>query len=271
MKLYALVGESGTGKSYNALKLAKDKGIECIIDDGLLISNHKIIAGTSAKKEQTKIASVKHAIFFDESYAKEMREAIKDFKPLSLLILGTSDRMVKQIAEKLGLSDFDEIIYIEDISSEESIRKAKESRIRQGKHVIPIPTMEVKQDFSGYFLRSLKSFRKKNNTGEITQEDEKTIIRPTYSYLGEFTISDNVLSQIIAYEIKKLTFVEKINSIRIDKLQHGIGATISINIFYGNNVKECGNIIKQKVSYPLTNYASINVAYIDIFIKNIIF
>lgn len=269
MRLYALVGASGTGKSYNALKLAKDKGIECIIDDGLLISNHKILAGTSAKKEHTKIASVKHAIFFDESYANEMKEAIKKYNPESLLILGTSDRMVNQIADTLNLHEFDEIIYIEDICSAESIEKAKESRNRYGKHIIPIPTMEVKQDFSGYFLQSLKIFRKKENTGEFTQEDEKTIIRPSYSYLGEFTISDNVLSQMIAYEIKKLKFVEKINFIRIDKFKHGIGVTISINLFFGSNIKTSGEIIKKKASLPIINYASINVEYINVLVKNI--
>ena len=87
MRLFALIGKSGTGKSYQAMFVAKRENIECIIDDGLLISNNKIIAGTSAKKEHTKIASVKHAIFLDNKYTSEMKHAIKNFNPSSILIL----------------------------------------------------------------------------------------------------------------------------------------------------------------------------------------
>ena len=40
--VYALVGESGTGKSFRAKLLAESYGIDAIIDDGLLIQNDKI-------------------------------------------------------------------------------------------------------------------------------------------------------------------------------------------------------------------------------------
>ena len=37
MKVIAFVGPSGTGKSYRASVVAHESGIECIIDDGILI------------------------------------------------------------------------------------------------------------------------------------------------------------------------------------------------------------------------------------------
>ena len=40
--VFALVGESGTGKSFRAKLLAEKYGITAIIDDGLLIQNDKI-------------------------------------------------------------------------------------------------------------------------------------------------------------------------------------------------------------------------------------
>ena len=48
MKVYALVGKSGTGKSYRAMSLAAAKNINAIIDDGLFISAGQVIAGSSA-------------------------------------------------------------------------------------------------------------------------------------------------------------------------------------------------------------------------------
>lgn len=53
VSVYALVGESGTGKSFKAKLLAQKYGIEAIIDDGLLIQDDKILGGRSAKTEKT--------------------------------------------------------------------------------------------------------------------------------------------------------------------------------------------------------------------------
>ena len=103
MKVYAFVGPSGTGKSYRAQWIARENGLECIIDDGLLIRENKILAGKSAKKEASRIASVKCAIFNDKSHADDVIKAISNEKPNGLLILGTSDEMVNKIVERLKL------------------------------------------------------------------------------------------------------------------------------------------------------------------------
>ena len=55
MKVYAFVGPSGTGKSYRAQMVASANDIHYIIDDGLLINENEVLAGTSAKKAPTKI------------------------------------------------------------------------------------------------------------------------------------------------------------------------------------------------------------------------
>ena len=49
MKVYAFVGPSGTGKSYRAQLVASENNIHYIIDDGLLIDENEVLAGTSAK------------------------------------------------------------------------------------------------------------------------------------------------------------------------------------------------------------------------------
>ena len=46
MKVYALVGKSGTGKSYQAMNICKEKNMYAIVDDGLLIHGNAVAAGT---------------------------------------------------------------------------------------------------------------------------------------------------------------------------------------------------------------------------------
>ena len=63
MEVIAFVGGSGTGKSHRALVLAHENSVECIIDDGILIHDNKIVAGFSAKKESSRLKAVRRAIF----------------------------------------------------------------------------------------------------------------------------------------------------------------------------------------------------------------
>ena len=187
IKVYAFVGPSGTGKSYRAQMVASEKGIKFIIDDGLLIKGNEIIAGLSAKKAPTKIETVKHALFLREEEQNQIKNALIKHKPTSILILGTSDGMVEKIAENLGLPKISETIYINDVATEEEMKTARHIRETQGKHVIPVPTFELKKDFSGFLLDPLQIFKSKG-IGKKPYISEKTIIRQKFSYMGKFTI-----------------------------------------------------------------------------------
>ena len=202
IKIIAFVGPSGTGKSHRAQMVAKSRKIEYIIDDAILIHNNKLVAGTSAKRADTRIESVKRALFSFDGQAEEMKKAIKAKKPKSILILGTSDDMIEKIVKNLDLPEPSETIYIEDVSSPQEIALAKSVRMSEGKHVIPVPTFEIKKDFSGYLLDPLQIFRWKGR-GTAPYMTEKSIIRPTFSYLGNYIISDNALRTIIEYSSRK--------------------------------------------------------------------
>ena len=117
MRVIAFVGPSGTGKSYRSVMVSQQYGADAIIDDGLLISHGKVIAGTSAKKEPTKIASVKHALFMNPSQVNEIKKVLKRNKIKCLMILGTSDGMVNKIAKNIGVHEIEQIIRIEDVAT----------------------------------------------------------------------------------------------------------------------------------------------------------
>src|SRR5699024_5589660 len=123
----------------------------------------------------------KRALFYSREHALDAQRAIQKYHPKSILILGTSDGMVEKIQKVLNLPSIQKKIDIEDISSQTEIQMARKERQDKGKHVIPVPAMEVKKYFSGYFLDPLKIFRR-NPHSEREELQEKTVVRPTYSY-----------------------------------------------------------------------------------------
>ena len=267
LKTYGFVGPSGTGKSYRAQLVAGKKNIKYIIDDGLLIKENEVIAGKSAKKAPTKIETVRDALFTKEEQKNEIVKAIKKYKPESILILGTSDNMVKRIAQNLNLPELTEIIYITDVATEEEIKTARRIRVTEGKHVIPVPTFEIKKDFSGFLLDPLQIFRTKRN--EKPYITEKSIIRPTFSYLGKFTISDTVFRQIAEYLASKTISIHKVTKTRIENYGEGISIYMEIVVIYGYNVVDSLSNFKLKCKKEIEKLTSMNVEKVEIVAKGI--
>lgn len=268
IKVYAFVGPSGTGKSYRAQMVAGENDIHFIIDDGLLINDNEVIAGNSAKKAATKIETVKKALFNDEKQAKEIQKALKAHKAKSILLLGTSDGMVEKIAENLGLPKISKTIYIKDVATEEEMETARKIRVTEGKHVIPVPTFEIKKDFSGYLLDPLQIFKSKGN-GEKPYISEKSIIRPTFSYMGNFTISDNVFKQLVEYLANKQEEVTRVLKTRVTNSDEGAIIYMEVEVVYGCNVMETLKDFKQKATREIENWTAMNVAEMDVVAKSI--
>ena len=268
IKVYAFVGPSGTGKSYRAQMVANENNIHYIIDDGLLINENDVIAGTSAKKAPTKVETVKKAIFINEKERNDMKKAIRKSKPESILILGTSDGMIDKIAENLGLPKPCKRIYIQDVATEAEMETAKRIRTTQGKHVIPVPTFEIKKDFSGYILDPLQIFKFKGK-GNAPYISEKSIIRPTFSYLGNFTISDTVFRQIAEYLAKRSDAIYKVMRTRVESTPEGPNIYMEVSINYGYNILESLREFKQRIRKEIEKLTTMNVQEITIVAKGI--
>lgn len=272
MRVYAFVGPSGTGKSYRAQLVAGENNIKYIIDDGLLIDDNEVIAGTSAKKAPTKIETIKHALFNNEEEKKVILDAFERLRPDAVLILGTSDGMVEKIATNLGLPNISKTIYINEVATEEEMQKARRMRVHEGKHVIPVPTFEIKKDFSGFLLDPLQIFKSKGS-GNEPYIAEKSIIRPTFSYIGNFTISDTVFRQIIKMLLKKEKdkSVAKVSKIRIDKYGEGLYIYLEATVMYGCSIPDIINKFQVKIKKEIERLTSMNVQKIEVFVRNVKF
>ncbi len=268
IKVYAFVGPSGTGKSYRAQMVASEKDIHFIIDDGLLIHDNEVIAGESAKKAPTKIETVKHALFYKDEEKQEIIKAFKKYKPQSILILGTSDGMVKKIAANLELPEISETIYITDVATKQEMETARRIRVTEGKHVIPVPTFQIKKDFSGYLLDPLQIFKSKGK-GKEPYISEKSIIRPTFSYLGNFTISDTVFRQILEYLVTETPAIYKILKLRVENYGEGAKIYMEVTIYYGYNVIDGITEFKKKARREIEKLTSMNVVELNVVAKNI--
>ncbi|MEJ8552709.1 ATP-binding protein [Tepidibacter sp. Z1-5] len=266
MKVYALCGASGTGKSYRALSIAHENDIDYIIDDGILIHKNCIVTGISAKNASTKMEAVKRAIFEDLEHRSNMIKAIEKNDVQSILIIGTSWKMINKIAARLDLPDIYKKINMEDIATKEEMDEARKSRMEKGIHIIPLPTFEVKKHFSGLFTNPIKLLFKDKNSD--IKEFEKTLIRPTFSYMGKYYISQKAIRQIVTYEMTKFEDVCQTISIDIKHNRSGIKIDIKVKLKIVEILRQCESIQEQLMNTlentTLLSVNSINIHIVDI-------
>ena len=273
LTVMALVGESGTGKSFKSKLLAQKYGIDAIIDDGLLIQNDKILGGRSAKTEKTYMGAVRIALFDDKDHRDEVAKAIKKNKVKKLLLLGTSEKMVTKIATRLQVPTPSKIIHIEDIATREEIDKAIRSRQVEGKHVIPVPAIEIQRNYSQIFYDSIKVFfskpamlfgKKKN-----AKTFEKSVVTPEFSKKGRVSISEAALTQMTMHCVQDFDPKIRIKKFSIKTNARGYRLVIIIDVPFGKQLT--GEIYKLQ-SYIVDNiekYTGILIEEVSIVIDKI--
>ena len=240
MDVIALVGPSGTGKSHRALQVAREHEADAIIDDGILIKDGHIVAGESAKTEKSKIMAVRRAIFVLPGHADDVRQALQEVQPHRVLIIGTSENMVQKIAKTLKLPPIQQIVRIEDIASRTEIETAQFHRLKEGKHIIPVPTIELKPHFSGFLVNPLQSIFKQSSVRR-RKLGEKSIVRPVFSYYGKLIIDDKVILSIVEKIIKAREFVKSLKNVSVkhilkDDEDRGLKISCEVVLNYGNHI-----------------------------------
>ena len=179
-------------------------------------------------------AAMRTALFNYDDHRESVKAAIAEYDPATLMIIGTSDRMTDLVADQLGIGPIEERIYIEDVTTPEEREIAKHFRQDEGEHVIPAPVGQLRRDFAGYFMDPIKSFINMAR-GNAVQDDKKTededpddrtVVRPTFSYFGSFTISEQVIRDIIRIAAEKYDS----HIVVVDRMNNGKQQNMTVTI-----------------------------------------
>ena len=238
VKVYALVGRSGTGKSFRAQLVADKYHIPLIVDDGLLIKNDKILAGKSAKQESNFLTAVKRALFQDPDHHQEVLNALQTERFHKILIIGTSEKMATKIARRLNLPDPSQTIHIEDIASKDEIDTAMRVRYSEGKHVIPVPPLQITRNYPSIVYDSIRVGLQKRLAFlpfvRKVQTVEKTLVCPEFSKQEEASISEAAITQMVNHCLNEYADTMKVN--KVTYVYSNEGYDLDINIRTPENI-----------------------------------
>lgn len=269
MEVIALIGTSGSGKSHRAQAVAHDANADLIIDDGLLIQGIRIVDGISAKEQSTKVGAIKTALFTNLDHRSQAQNTLAAIRPHRILILGTSLSMVERITERLGLPVPYRLIAIDEVASAQEIRTANYYRKQLGKHVVPVPTVEVKRRFPNTLIESLQVILHRPDPAKQAVF-EQSLVRPTYSYLGKITISDKVLEDIIKWVLAAFPGVNRAGKIRVVSEHGNTMLFVQYVAHYGQPLHVLAQEIQAKVKEIVESHTGFNVLAVEVLVTNVV-
>lgn len=285
IQVFAFHGPSGTGKSFRAKLVAQKFHIKAIIDDGLLIYEDNILAGRSAKLEDSYMGAVRVALFDDKEHRDSVALEIQKKQIKKILLLGTSEKMINKIAMRLQLPLPQRYIRIEDIATKDQIEAARISRQIEGKHVIPVRAYEVKGagSYSKIFISKVKvrlakkKFFKRffHNATDENQDInsklfEKSVVRPSFSVVLRKNISQAYLARLALLCVEDFNKSIKIKKLNIKADKSGYKFYMTIDVPFGEPLADLSNSFKQYVIKSIEKISGILVEDIAITVDKVL-
>jgi uncharacterized alkaline shock family protein YloU len=271
MEVYALIGPSGTGKSHHAQAVAYREGIDTILDDGLLIQGSRIVAGQSAKREPTKLQAVRRAIFMDPNHAASVKAKLAELNPNRLLVITTSERMLERITERLELPQPTKIITIDQVATPRQIARAKLAREREGKHVIPVPAIEVRRNLPGILVDPIHYFFPRSGQSRRLARGEKSIVRPTFSYIGRLSIGEGALRTMARELIKPIPGVARVLRITVGGEKYDMKLDIDVAVDGQVFIPTVLRTIQKRIKNGLEELTGLVIQEVNVTARTLVF
>jgi hypothetical protein len=214
---------------------------------------------------------VKTALYNDPEHRNQVKKALESSKIKRVLLLGTSDRMIEKICTTLQLPKPTKIIQIEDIATADEISTAIHYRKHHGKHVIPVPAIEVKRNYPKIMADSLKiMLRSGFGMFKRSRMYEKTVVRPEFSKRGAISISETALSQMIMHCVAEHSPGFRIHKLVVKQDGTGYSLSLHLDVPFGRELAASIHGLHNYIIEKLEQYTGIIIDELNIMVNKVL-
>ncbi|MDR2522576.1 MAG: hypothetical protein LBC93_02585 [Synergistaceae bacterium] len=262
----AFVGAAGTGKSQRASQVARQYGIDFVIDDGLLVSKGRIMAGKSAKSEKNLVRAIRRALFEEPRHQQEVVNFLVAHAPCRVLVIATSDSMMGKIVERLGLPQPEKVVDIAEVASREDISNALKERREKKQHVVPVSRTQIQRNFAGKLVDQLKDLFKKDRLDET-----RTVVKPPFSFDGHVTIDPEAIRDMIRRLIAPGGYVQQARELTVVPDGDGLNVNLVVDIRVGDsNALYVARLLQRRLYMGLSFFTGMEVKKVNITINEVV-
>lgn len=98
---------------------------------------------------------------------------------------------------------------------------------------------------------------------------EKSVVRPTYSYLGDYKISEKVMADIAECVKRQCRGVSEIGKVAVFPSQEGVDIYISLNLKYGTNLHKEASEYQKLAAQKIEEMTAFNVNRLELDVRDV--
>jgi uncharacterized alkaline shock family protein YloU len=124
--------------------------------------------------------------------------------------------------------------------------------------------MELKRSFAGYFLDTLGLFK-----GRAHATNERTVVRPTFSYYGDYVLAEKVITDICEIIAEDDPAVKNVILVTQTPSPEDYVINVAVKIRSGCSLWDDVMKYQQKVNDAVENMTAFNVSEVNIEVRGI--
>ena len=181
--------------------------------------------------------------------------------------------MVDRIVHALQLPPVSKVIRIQDVSTPAAIMKARETRLTQNKHIVPVPKIELQPHFPNFMIDPMRLFNKtprqpRYHFGEVS------VVRPNrFSVFGKLIITERAVAMIVREELLKdpaLVAVSRIAVKNMETPERGLVLKLNVSVRYGVNIPEVVHAAQDRIKTQVEYMTWMTVSDVNIYVQGIV-
>ena len=138
----------------------------------------------------------------------------------------------------------------------------------EGKHVIPIPALEIRRNYPSIFYDSVRVFLKKSfgAGASLPKIYEKSVVRPEYAKRGRVSISEAALSQMVVHCVDEYDPSLRVKRLAIRDDSQGYRITVVLEVPYGTRLASNAHQLQEYIVDNIERFTGILIAEVNIVI-----
>jgi hypothetical protein len=269
VRVSALVGGSGTGKSFRARLVAEKNGIDVIVDDGILIHGDAILTGHWAKKETTLLAATRRALFDSPEHAREAREALRSLAFRTVLIVGTSLRMTRRIAQTLDLPRPTTVIAVDEVARRGEIEDAGRRRRWAGGHAIPARAVSIRRGPLSALAAGAGALAAALRRGAVGKRRHRVAVSWEKPARGGVAIAEEALRQMVAHCVAEHDPRLAVEKVRIRKRGGMYELEVGVRVPFAHGTSGDLHRVREYLLHSLERHAGIVVREVQLVVESV--
>ena len=266
IEVIAFVGAAGTGKSQRASQVARQYGVDFVIDDGLVVSKGQIMAGKSAKAEKNLVRAIRRALFQYAPHRLEASSFLASRAPCKVMVIATSGLMMEKIVKALGLPFPQKIVDITEVASHDDIANALKERREKKQHVVPVSRTQIQRNFAGKLVSQIKGFFKSKD-----RQDARTVVKPPFSFDGRVTIEPQAIMEIARRLIVTGDHIHQVRELNLVPEGDAVSINLVVDVkLNGKSALYLARTLQKKLSRGMSFFTGIEVKKVNVKIDEVL-